>query len=126
MTSYSSCITSVIPPSCTMNRNRIVSLSLLGQYINCVTEQAAECGVPVTVLGEKLSLWFGICFSITVSKCQSFFYCYASHKLIYNDRIITPQMYKLPLVKSLLVEELSIWKSIWLMSKFQHDKGQLH
>ena len=69
-----------------MNGNRIVSLSLLGQYINCVTEHAAECGVPVAFLGE--SSCYGLA-SVLVSRCQkyrSLFCCYTSHKLTYNDK----------------------------------------
>ena len=66
-----------------MNGNRIVSLSLLGQYINCVTEHAAECGVPVAFLGE--SSRYGLA-SVLVSQCQSLFCCYTSHKLTYNDK----------------------------------------
>ena len=50
-----------------MNGKRIVSLSLLGQYINYVTEHAAECGVPVVFLGE--SSRYGLA-CVLVSHCQ--------------------------------------------------------
>ena len=69
-----------------MNGNRIVSLSQLGQYINCVTKHAAECGVPVAFLGESSRDGLASVLVSQCQKCQSLFRCYTSHKLTYNNK----------------------------------------
>ena len=75
----------VVPtPSCTLNGNRVVSLVRLKQYIYCLTEHAASCGVPISFLGESSRHGLATVFVSQCSKCHSIFRCDTSNMMTHN------------------------------------------
>ena len=98
----------VVPtPSCTLNGNRVVSLVRLKQYIYCLTEHAASCGVPISFLGESSRHGLATVFVSQCSKYHSIFRCDTSNMMTHNGESHYTTNDKQYLARLLLVEELN-------------------
>ena len=58
----------------------------LKQYIYCLTEHAASCGVPISFLGESSRHGLATVFVSQCSKCHSIFRCDTSSMVTHNDK----------------------------------------